>query len=109
MKLIAQHTIHGAEVRDFPGPNGTTIKRRAGDKIVKPGEEFDSADHGMNDAEVQAMILTGAARQKTKEVPVDTVVIPVAENTAPRGPASGDTVLPDAEKVAETNKAPRGR
>lgn len=66
---------------------------------IAPGQEFDATE-----AERDALVASGAARLATKEVPIESEQIPVAPNTAPRLPASGETVEPDPNEVATETK-----
>ncbi|WP_162560839.1 hypothetical protein [Methylobacterium durans] len=74
---------------------------KADGKYVAPGGEFDVADK-----QAKALIASGAAREKGKADESETKVVPVAENTAPKGPASGATEAPNPQAVAD---AARGR
>lgn len=71
---------------------------------LAPGQRFDATTE-----ERDALIESGAARLATKEVPEDGEQVPVAPNTAPRLPASGETDAPDPDDVAAQAATKRGR
>ncbi len=115
MKLIAIHTIHGAYTEPVVDDKGAPIKGSRGrDKrrfidaaIVPPGAEFDSGELSIDDEEVKNLLAAGAVKRKTKEVADDEGdgPVPVAQNTAPAGPASGATKAPDPAAVAKAATA----
>lgn len=82
MKMIAVNTI------------------KAGGAHVAPGGEFE-----VSTEEAKLLIASGAAREKGKADEDETVMIPIAANTAVRGPASGLTVALAAGAVADTAAA----
>lgn len=119
MKMIAINTIHGAHTEPVLNKDGEPVldsrkreKRRFLEEIiVRPGEAFESGDLGMDQDELDRLIASGAAKRKTREVPDDEPSpkpIPVAKNTAPRGPASGQTLAPDPAAVAAGTVTQRG-
>jgi hypothetical protein len=75
MKLVAKQTI------GVPG------------RHLAPGTEFDTTEHKISPKEAQALIDSGAAERKMRQVADD-------EEEAPRGPASGATEAPDPDEIA---------
>ncbi|GJD58362.1 hypothetical protein [Methylobacterium dankookense] len=73
---------------------------KADGKLVSPGAEFDvgSAE------EAKALIVAGAAREKGK-ADEGVKVVPVAENTAPRGTASGVASPSDPASIPAATQA----
>jgi hypothetical protein len=68
MKLIAVHTIHGRKVTRERDP---ADRKDRGDSIAitaKPNEEFDTAEFGISDEEAQALIASGAAKRRMREM-----------------------------------------
>ncbi|KAB1069254.1 hypothetical protein [Methylobacterium planeticum] len=78
---------------------------KAGGKYVAPNGEFEVADA----KEAKALIASGAAREKGKADEDEPVLVPVAPNTAPKGPASGATSAPDPQAVADAAKGRQAR
>lgn len=134
MRLVAIHTLHGAQVAphvtkkivtDKDGVSNQTtetVHRRAGDTLIPPGTEFDTDKHGIGAEEAKALIASGAARRAVREVDDEDEAFPSlavtreppalsnatgkAPNTAPRGPASGSTgaPAPNTEAVGRNAK-----
>lgn len=73
---------------------------KVGGKRVDPGAEFELG----SSEEAKALIAAGAAREKGKADEAVTIV-PVAENTAPRGTASGVASPNDPAAVPAATQA----
>ncbi|GJE45360.1 hypothetical protein [Methylobacterium soli] len=78
---------------------------KADGAYVAPGGEFSVG----STEEAKALIAAGAAREKGRADDGETKVVPVSENTAPKGPASGATSAPDPQAVADAAKGRTGR
>ena len=100
--MIAKQTIGRSEVSRKPGTNGPLDPGAHRGVTLAPGAEFDVAED-----EAKALEASGAAERKSnKPKPEEpATIIAVAENTAPRGPASGAISAPDPNQVAERSKA----
>lgn len=71
MKMIAIGTVHGRKLikeRDKTDPKS---RDKYEDLIAAPGEEFDTKEFGVSDAEAKTLIANKAAKRKTREVPDD--------------------------------------
>lgn len=105
VKLVAIGTVRRGELKE---PAAMSVDPRTGAikhvpavterKTYAPGEEF-----SVPEAEAEGLIASGAA-QLPVAVVVETEVVPVAENTAPRGPYSGETEAPEPDAVATETK-----
>ncbi|MBR1150096.1 hypothetical protein [Bradyrhizobium sp. JYMT SZCCT0428] len=68
MKLIAANTVQGRKTLRAPDPKNSKDRGRHQTTMVAPGAEFDTADLGISDDEALAMIASGAAKRKMREV-----------------------------------------
>ncbi len=131
MKMIAITTIHGHKLIKKADPDNHRSKDKYQDLIAKPGDEFDTEEYGIDEAEAQSLIDRKAAKRKTREVPDDRepgVGVRQPVNPAPRPAAAVqlDTLTDDelrqqavvrnvtikagaprAEIIAALNKAPK--
>lgn len=110
MRLIAQHTIGLSKQIDAgapadpgdmnakpPRPPALARPPRYDQVMVPPNTEFESADYKLDDRDIPVLVRSGAVRRKTREVQDDSP----RPLTAARGPASGATVAPDPNAVAD--------
>lgn len=112
MKYIARHTIVISRELRAPDP------RIAGDRgivtqdSIAPGTEIDSTAYPtMTAADWKQLEEQGAIGRLVKTEDDGVENVPVAENTAPLGPASGETRPPDSNDVADAARRagpPRG-
>lgn len=121
MKLIAINSVHAHRFLRKPDPKDPKDKGEHVAEIYKPGTEFETRDHSISDDEALRLVAGGAAKRKTREVAVDDdcpLVLDeddayddsgAAKNTAPRGPASGQTIAPNPDKVARDAGQPPKR
>jgi hypothetical protein len=97
MRMIAIGTIHGRKTIRERNPLDPKDRGVYAETVVKPGLEFDTEEFGVSEAEVTALIASGAAKRKTREEPDDTVgkepaKPPAAAHARPAGaqkPAQG--------------------
>ncbi|MBR1198832.1 hypothetical protein JQ574_22810 [Bradyrhizobium sp. AUGA SZCCT0158] len=82
MKMIAIGTIHGHELIRKADPRDPKSRAKYKDLIAVPGAEFDTAEFGIDDKEVQALIDSKAARRKTREVADDSAPAATTEQPA---------------------------
>lgn len=68
MKLVAVHTIHGAKVLREKNASNPKDRGKVARLTAKPGTDFDTADFGVSDDEALALIASGAAKRKMREV-----------------------------------------
>ena len=68
MKLIAVHSVHGRKVLRTPDPKNSRDRGRSVALAAKPGQEFDSAEFGLDDREALALVARGSAKRKMREV-----------------------------------------
>lgn len=93
MKMIAIGTVHGRKLIKAADPKNPKSKAKYEDILVKPGEEFDTDDFGIDQDEANRMVARKTAKRKTREIPDD-----------------GDTVteplqsLSDAELIARADE-----
>jgi hypothetical protein len=86
MKMIALGTVHGRKLIKESDPKDPKSKAKYEDLIAAPGETFDTEDFGIGDAERKAMIASGAAKRKTREVADDGAPEPRSHGRAAGGP-----------------------
>lgn len=68
MKLIAVNTIHGRKVTRARDARNAKDRGESRDVLVKPGEEFDTAELGIADDDAHGLVASGCARRKMREV-----------------------------------------
>ena len=100
MKLVAINTIQGSKFypKDDKKPHS---KERHESVTLSPGQEFDTDDIDIDEDEAKRLIDLGVAREKGKLEDKPVQAVPMAENTAALGPASGATKAPDPAAVAK--------
>lgn len=69
MKMIAIQTVHGQKTVRARDKKDKNDLGEYAERLILPGQEFDTDELSISDEEAQSLIKAGVAKQKTREVP----------------------------------------